>query len=68
MRSSKSVIRHIALHDGPESFSEYLAEARGQQGERTAPYLLGTPRLGDHLEEGLEKLGLSTAELESEAE
>ena len=52
--------------DGAESFDELLAEARGQQGARTAPYLLGTPRLGDHLEEGLEKLGISTAELESE--
>ena len=51
--------------DGPESYSEMLEEARGQQGNRTAPYLLGTPRLGDHLEEGLEKLGISTAELES---
>ncbi|MEM8795384.1 MAG: DUF3775 domain-containing protein [Pseudomonadota bacterium] len=54
--------------DGEESFEDYLEEARGQQGERTVPYLLGTPRLGDHLEEGLEKLGISTAELESEAE
>lgn len=52
--------------DGPESFDELLAEARGQQGARTAPYLLGTPRLGDHLEDGLEKLGISTAELESD--
>jgi hypothetical protein len=52
--------------DGAESFDELLEEARGQQGARTAPYLLGTPRLGDHLEEGLEKLGISTAELESE--
>lgn len=52
--------------DGPESYDELLAEARGQQGARTARYLLGTPRLGDHLEEGLEKLGISTAELESD--
>jgi len=51
--------------DGPESFADYVEEARGQQGERTAPYLLGTPRLGDHLEEGLEKLGISTSEIES---
>ena len=52
--------------DGAESFGDYLAEAEGQQGARTAPYLLGTPRLGDHLEDGLEKLGISTADLESE--
>ncbi|MEM0990250.1 MAG: DUF3775 domain-containing protein [Pseudomonadota bacterium] len=36
--------------DGPASFADYLAEASGQQGARTAPYLLGTPQLGDHLE------------------
>lgn len=54
--------------DGPEAFAELLEEARGQQGARTAPYLLGTPRLGDYLEDGLEKLGISTAELESEIE
>lgn len=54
--------------DGAESFTDYLLEARGQQGERTAPYLLGTSRLGDHLEEGLEKLGVSTAALESEVD
>ena len=52
--------------DGAESFDELLAEARGQQGARTARYLLGTPRLGDHLEDGLEKIGISTAELESD--
>lgn len=51
--------------DGAESFPELIAQARGQQGARTAPYLLGTPRLGDYLEDGLEKLGISTAEIES---
>lgn len=51
--------------DDATSFSALIDEATGQQGPRTAPYLLGTPRLGDHLEEGLEKLGISTAELES---
>ena len=51
--------------DGPEAFGELLEEARGQQGQRTAPYFLGTPQLGDHLEEGLEKLGIAMAELES---
>lgn len=51
--------------DGAESFGELLDEAMGQQGPRTAPYLLGTPRLGDYLEDGLEKMGISTAEVES---
>ncbi len=51
--------------DDASAFQEMLDEAQGQQGNRTAPYLLGTPQLGDHLEEGLEKLGISTAEIES---
>ncbi len=40
------------------------ARASQQHGRRTAGYLLGTPRLGDYLEEGLEKLGVDTANLE----
>ena len=51
--------------DDASGFPDLLEEATGQQGARTAPYLLGTPRLGDHLEEGLEKLGIATAEIES---
>ena len=52
--------------DGPESFPEMVEHARGSQahGRRTVSYLLGTPRLGDYLEEGLEKLGVDTANLE----
>ena len=48
------------------SFPDLVEEARGQQGHgrRTVGYLLGTPRLGDYLEEGLEKLGIDTANLE----
>lgn len=47
-------------------FPELVREARRRQmhGRRTAGYLLGTPRLGDYLEEGLEKLGIDTTELE----
>jgi Protein of unknown function (DUF3775) len=47
-----------------------VEQARGSQqhgqgrGRRTAAYLLGTPRLGDYLEEALEKLGVDTANLE----
>lgn len=51
--------------DDASDFASLVEEARGQQGARTAPYLLGTPRLGDYLEDGLEKLGVSTAEVES---
>ena len=48
------------------TFPGLVEEARGRQqhGSRTADYLLGTPRLGDYLEEGLEKLGVDTANLE----
>lgn len=48
------------------TFRSLVEEARGEQGHgrRTVPYLLGTPRLGDYLEEGLEKLGVDTANLE----
>jgi Protein of unknown function (DUF3775) len=46
-------------------FAELLEEAQGQRDRRTANYLLGSPMLGDHLEEGLERLGIDTSELES---
>lgn len=48
------------------TFPGLVEEARGRQahGRRTVQYLLGTPRLGDYLEEGLEKLGVDTANLE----
>jgi Protein of unknown function (DUF3775) len=46
-------------------YAELLEEAQGQRGRRTAQYLLGSPMLGDHLEEGLERLGIDTSEVES---
>ncbi len=52
------------------TFPGLVEQARGSQGQgrargrRTSGYLLGTPRLGDYLEEGLEKLGVDTANLE----
>lgn len=54
-------------HGGDRSdFKEYLAEAEGQQGARTAPYLLGSPHLADHLESGLEALGYDISAVEAE--
>jgi hypothetical protein len=35
-------------------------EAARLHNKRTAAYLLGNPMLGDHLEEGLEKFGISS--------
>jgi hypothetical protein len=52
-------------HD-PADFADLVEQARGHQGEGTAPYLLGSPLLADYLEEGLDKLGYDTAEIESE--
>ena len=41
-------------------------EAARAHNQRTADYLLGTPLLGDFLEEGLSMLGYSCEEFESE--
>jgi len=57
----------LGRDDGDASdFPELVEEARGHQGDGTARYLLGSPMLGDYLEEGLERLGFDTAEIESE--
>ncbi len=56
----------LGRDDGDASdFSGLLDEARDQQGKSTARYLLGSPLLGDYLEEGLERLGIDTSEVES---
>ncbi len=56
----------LGRDDGDASdFAGLLAEARSQQGKSTARYLLGSPLLGDYLEEGLERLGIDTSEVES---
>ena len=46
-------------------FADLVDQARGQQGKSTARYLLGSPLLGDYLEEALERLGIDTSEIES---
>ena len=56
---------------GRESFSadelaEALATARQEASTPTADYLIGTPHFADHLEAGLEALGLSAAGEEEE--
>jgi hypothetical protein len=56
----------LGRDDGDASdFPELIEQARGQQGKSTARYLLGSPLLGDYLEEGLERLGIDTSEIES---
>ncbi|MFK7880332.1 DUF3775 domain-containing protein [Roseobacter sp.] len=47
-----------------DEYSEALATAKGEAVTPTADYLIGTPHFADHLETGLELLGLSAAEAE----
>lgn len=49
-----------------EDLEEAIATARAEATIPTADYLLGTPHLSDHLENGLEALGLSAREDEDD--
>jgi hypothetical protein len=44
-----------------EDWAEALASARERAEGPTARYLMGIPLLGDYLEEGADKLGISLA-------
>jgi len=48
-----------------DDWEELRAEAARQHNRRTAAYLLGIPLLGDFLEEGLAKFGLTCGDLDS---
>jgi len=50
----------------PDEFNEAVATAKAERVNATETYLLGMPLLPDYLEEGLEKLGISAAEVEDE--
>lgn len=57
----------LGRHGGDAAdYAEFYAEAEGQQGARTARYLLGSPHLADHIESGLESLGYDISEVEAE--
>lgn len=47
-------------------WDEAVAEAERSHNDHTARYLLGMPRLGDYLEEGLSQLGYSCDEYDLE--
>jgi hypothetical protein len=47
-----------------QSWPDALRQARETQSSTEAEYLLGTPLLGDYLEEGVEALGLSLEDFE----
>lgn len=49
-----------------EDLAEALATARAEATTPTADYLIGTPHLSDHLEAGLEALGIDPSEAEDD--
>lgn len=49
-----------------EEFAEAVETARAERLNATAAYLLGMPLLADYLEEGLEKMGFSVDDVESD--
>lgn len=49
-----------------EEFAEAVETARSERVNSTASYLLGIPLLADYLEEGLEKMGFSVGDVESD--
>mgnify|MGYP001213158119 FL=1 len=49
-----------------EELEEAVETAKAEQTSSTASYLLGQPLLSDYLEEGLEKLGYSAGDIESD--
>ncbi|VAW05772.1 hypothetical protein MNBD_ALPHA07-1241 [hydrothermal vent metagenome] len=49
-----------------DELAEAKATARQEATTPTADYLLGTPHLSDHLENGLEELGLSASDDEDD--
>lgn len=50
----------------PDDLAEALATARAEATTPTVEYLLGSPHLSDHLENGLDALGLSATDDEDD--
>ena len=50
----------------PEELAEAIATAKQEASTPCADYLIGTPHLSDHLENGLDALGISAADAEDE--
>ncbi len=50
----------------PEDFAEAVETAQNERVNSVASYLLGVPLLADYLEEGLEKMGYSVEDVESD--
>jgi len=52
---------------GPDDWDEAINTARTEASTPTADYLMGSPHLADHLENGLDALGISALEAEDDA-
>ena len=50
----------------PEELDDAVETARAERTSATSRYLLGVPLLADYLEDGLEKLGYSAEDIESD--
>lgn len=50
----------------PDDFAEAVATARAEASTPCADYLIGTPHLSDHLENGLDALGFAAEDLEND--
>lgn len=50
----------------PEDFAEAVETAQNERVNSVASYLLGVPLLADYLEEGLERMGFSVEDVESD--
>ncbi|MGX9352770.1 DUF3775 domain-containing protein [Shimia sp. W99] len=51
---------------GADELEEAIRTAKTEATTPTADYLLGTPHLSDHLENGMEELGMSLADEEDD--
>ena len=50
----------------PEDLAEAVVTAKREASTPTADYLIGTPHMSDHLENGLEALGISASDEEDD--
>jgi Protein of unknown function (DUF3775) len=60
------VMALVWLGRGDYEPEDSLAEAKETRNERAVQYLVGTPNLGDELEEGLSRIGISLEDAERE--
>ncbi|MGD9864491.1 MAG: DUF3775 domain-containing protein [Pseudodonghicola sp.] len=50
----------------PDDLEEAIATAKAEASTPCADYLIGTPHLADHLENGLDALGISAEDVEND--